>query len=166
MRIDRGGEVLAPGNPTDPVQFIDGRDLAEWTIRMVEKGATGIYNATGPTAPLPVSEMLSGIKGALKSDASFTFADAAFLETQKVAPWSDMPVWVPPQGEEGGLGRTSIKKALGEGLTFRPLEVTSRETLAWFKTLPADRQAALKAGLKPEREKEVLEAWHKREKPA
>jgi 2'-hydroxyisoflavone reductase len=166
VRIDRGGEVLAPGQPSDPVQIIDARDIAEWTIRMVENGETGIYNATGPAKPLGMGEMLDGIKGALKSDAKFTFADAAFLEAQKVAPWSDMPVWIPPTGEMGGMGRTSIKKALAAGLTFRPLDVTARDTLAWFKTLPADRQATLKAGLKPEREKEVLEAWHKRDKPA
>ncbi len=76
--------------------------------------------------------------------------------------WSDMPVWVPPSSEDGGMGRTSIKKALAEGLTFRPLGVTARDTLAWFKTLPADRQAKMKAGLTPEREKEVLAAWHKK----
>src|SRR3954471_3537858 len=103
VRIDRGGEVLAPGNTSDPVQFIDARDLAEWTIRMVEKGATGIYNATGPDKALGMGAMLDGIKGALKSEAKFTWADAEFLEAQKVAPWSDMPVWVPPSGEEGGL---------------------------------------------------------------
>ena len=162
VRIDRGGEVLAPGDPKDPVQFIDARDLAEWTIRMVENGETGNYNATGPAAELGVGEMLAGIKAALGSNASFTWADTDFLEAQKVAPWSDMPVWVPPRGEEGGLSRTSIKRALGEGLTFRPLPETARDTLAWFKTLPAERQAKLKAGLTAEREKEVIDAWHKR----
>ena len=161
VRIDRGGEVLAPGNPKDPVQFIDARDLAEWTIRMVENGATGIYNATGPDKQMGVGEMLDGIKTALKANANFTWADADFLEAQKVSPWSDMPVWVPPRGEDGGLSRTSIKKAVGAGLTFRPLELTARDTLGWFKTLPPERQAEVKAGLKPEREKEVLEAWHK-----
>ena len=166
VRIDRGGEVLAPGQPGDPVQIIDARDIAEWTIRMVENGETGIYNATGPAKPLGMGEMLEGIKGALKSNATFTWANAEFLEQQKVAPWSDMPVWIPAVGEMGGMGRTSIKKALGKGLTFRPLGETARDTLAWFKTLPPERQAELKAGLKPEREKEVLEAWHKREKPA
>ena len=166
VRIDRGGEVLAPGQPADPVQIIDARDIAEWTIRMVENGETGIYNATGPAKPLGMGEMLDGIKSGVKSDAKFTWANAEFLEQQKVAPWSDMPVWIPPQGEMGGMGRTSIAKALEKGLTFRPLEVTARDTLTWFKSLPEDRQKQLKAGLKPEREKEVLEAWHKREKPA
>src|SRR5216117_4427243 len=70
VRIDRGGEVLAPGNPSDPVQFIDGRDLAEWTIRMVEKGETGIYNATGPAKELGIGGMLDAIKGALNSNVT------------------------------------------------------------------------------------------------
>ncbi|MEP6821617.1 MAG: NAD-dependent epimerase/dehydratase family protein [Chthoniobacterales bacterium] len=161
VRIERGGEVLAPGAPSDPVQFIDARDLAEWTIRMVEKRATGIFNATGPAKALPVGEMLGGIKNALTSDAKFTWADADFLEKEKVSPWSDMPVWVPPSGEDGGLGRTSIAKALAAGITFRPLADTARDTLAWFKTLPTDRQKTLKAGLTPTREAEVLAAWHK-----
>ncbi len=166
VRVERGGEVLAPGEPSDPVQIIDARDIAEWTIRMVENGETGIYNATGPAKPLGMGEMLDQIKTALKSDAQFTWTNAEFLEQQKVAPWSDMPVWIPPQGKMGGMGRTSIRKALDKDLTFRPLGETARDTLAWFKTLPAERQTKLKAGLSPEREKQVLEVWHKREKPA
>jgi 2'-hydroxyisoflavone reductase len=162
VRIDRGGEVLAPGDPGDPVQFIDGRDLAEWVIRMVEQGATGIYNATGPDKTLGVGAMLEGIKSANKSTANFTWVTTDFLEAQKVAPWSDMPVWVPPRGEEGGMGRISIQRALGKGLTFRPLADTARDTLTWFKSQPAERQAKLKAGLTAAREAEVLAAWHKK----
>jgi 2'-hydroxyisoflavone reductase len=159
VRIERGGEVLAPGDPSDPVQFIDARDLAEWTIRMVEQEATGVYNATGPAAPLTIKGMLDGIKSALGSQATFTWVPADFLEKEKVSPWSDMPVWVPPTGEDAGLGMISIKRALDKGLTFRPLAVTARDTLAWFKSQPKERQEKLKAGITPEREKEVLEAW-------
>ena len=162
VRIDRGGEVLAPGDPSDPVQFIDGRDLAEWTIRMVERRETGTYNATGPEKTLGVGAMLEGIKTANKSNANFTWVKTDFLEAQKVAPWSDIPVWVPPRGEEGGMGRISIQRALAKGLTFRLLSETARDTLAWFKAQPAERQAKLKAGLSPEREAEVLAAWHKK----
>lgn len=160
VRVDRGGEVLAPGDPSDPVQFIDARDLAEWTIRMVENGATGKYNATGPAKKLGVGEMLETIKTAENAKANFTWVNADFLESQKVSPWSDMPVWVPPRGEEAGIGQVSIRRALDKGLTFRPLADTARDTLAWFKSQPADRQAKLRAGLTPEREKEVLDAWH------
>ncbi len=161
VRIDRGGEVLAPGDPKDPVQFIDARDLAEWTIRMVEKSETGIYNADGPARPLGIGGMLDGIKAAEDSKATFTWVDADFLEAHKVEPWSDMPVWIPPRGEEAGGNQISIKRALEKGLTFRPLAVTARDTLAWFKSQSPERQAKLKAGLSPEREAEVLAAWHK-----
>jgi len=84
VRIDRGGEVLAPGSPHDPVQFIDARDLAQWTIRMAENRETGIYNATGPTKPLGVGGMVDGIKAALKSDAKLTWVSEEFLTEQKV----------------------------------------------------------------------------------
>src|SRR5213082_3293099 len=90
VRIDRGGEVLAPGDPSDPVQFIDGRDLAEWVIRMAENRETGIYNATGPAKELGIGGMLDGIKTALNSNATFAWADGEFLKQQKVEAWSDM----------------------------------------------------------------------------
>src|SRR5213082_1539887 len=158
VRIDRGGEVLAPGTSSDPVQFIDARDLAEWTIRMVENRETGIYNATGPAKKLGIGEMLSGIKEANKSNASFTWVNADFLEQQKVAPWSDLPVWA---GDELGMSHTNISRALAEGLTFRSLADTARDSLAWFKAQKSERQAKLRAGLTPEREAEVLAALHK-----
>ena len=160
VRIDRAGEVLAPGSPDDPVQFIDARDLAEWTIRMAENRETGIYNATGPAKPLGISGMLDGIKAALKSNATFTWVAEDFLTQQKVEPWSDMPVWT---GKDSGLALAKIDRALNKGLTFRPLAETARDTLAWFKSLPQDRQAKLRAGLTPEREAEVLAAWKKKE---
>jgi len=157
VRIDRGGEVLAPGSPDDPVQFIDARDLAEWTIRMVENRETGIYNATGPAKALGIGGMLDGIKPALKSDATFTWVTEDFLTQQKVEAWSDMPVWT---GKESGVARAKIDHALSEGLTFRPLAETARDTLAWFKSLPQDRQSKMRAGLTPDREAEVLTVWH------
>ncbi len=160
VRIDRGGEVLAPSKPSDPVQFIDARDLAEWTIRMAENRETGIYNATGPAKPLEIGQMLDEIKDALHSSATFTWLPAEFLQQQKVEAWSDMPVWA---GDELGLARTKIDRALAKGLTFRPLAETTRDTLAWFKSLPQDRKSKLRAGLTPEREAEVLAAWKKKE---
>ena len=161
VRIDRGGEVLAPGTPSDPVQFIDARDLAEWTIRMAENRETGIYNATGPAEPLGIGEMLNGIKGALNSNTKFTWIPPDFLKQQKIEAWSDMPVWA---GDELGLARTNISHALAKGLTFHPLTETARDTLAWFKSQPQDRQSKMRAGITPEREAEVLTAWHNQQK--
>src|SRR5438477_2040931 len=159
VRIDRSGDVLAPGRPDDPVQFIDGRDLAEWTIRMVENRETGIYNATGPAKPLGIGGMRDEIKVALKANANFAWLPYEFLKEQKVQAWSDMPVWA---GDELDLSRTNINRALAKGLTFRPLADTTRDTLAWFKSLPQDRQSKLRAGLIPAREADVLSAWNKK----
>ena len=161
VRIDRGGGVLAPGTPSDPVQFIDARDLAEWTIQMAENRETGIYNATGPAEPLGIGEMLDGIKGALNSNTKFTWIPAGFLKQQKIEAWSDMPVWA---GDELGLARTNISHALATGLTFHPLTETARDTLAWFKSQPQDRKSKMRAGITPEREAEVLTAWHNQQK--
>ena len=164
VRVERGGEVMAPGNPTDPVQFIDARDLAEWIIRMAEQGTTGVFNATGPKKKLGVGGMLDGIKKATKSNAQFTWVPADFLAEHKIRPWADMPVWVPPRDGATGFAEISIKKALDKGLTFRTLADTTQATLAWFKQQTTERQAKLRAGITAEREKEVLAAWHAKKK--
>jgi 2'-hydroxyisoflavone reductase len=159
VRLARGGEYLAPGDGSDPVQIIDARDLAEWTIRMAEARTFGTFNATGPQHPLQMKEMLTGITAAIHADAKPVWVSTDFLEAQKVEAWSDMPVWVPGRGETAGFAKRSIRKAIAAGLTFRPLDTTAADTLAWFKQQPAERQAKLKAGLTSEREQEVLSKW-------
>jgi 2'-hydroxyisoflavone reductase len=162
QRLDRGGEVLAPGSPTDPVQIIDARDLAEFTIRCAEDGTVGTYNATGPKSKLTMAEMLGAIRGVTTSDAWLTWVDADFLQQNQVRPWSDMPVWVPPKGDFAGFAERSIARALAKGLTFRPLDVTAKDTLDFYNGEPEDRKEKLRAGLAPDREKAVLAAWHAR----
>lgn len=163
VRIDKGGEVLAPGNPSDPVQYIDSRDLAEWTIRMIEEKETGTYNATGPDKPLTIAEMLHGIKAVTTAGAQFTWVPADFLAQQNVRAWRDMPVWIPPVGNSAGFSRRSVAKAVAKGLTHRPLAVTAKDTLDWAKTRTAEQQKALadgrQAGMPATREAEVLAAW-------
>src|SRR5262249_53364234 len=135
VRIDRGGEVLAPGDPTDPVQVIDVRDMAEWIIRMLEKGTTGDYNAFGPGSKLSVAEMLYGMRAVTSAAVRFTWTDTQFLLDRKVRPWRDIPIWYPPIGDHKGNGMISPKRAIAAGLTYRPLAVTTRDTLEWFKSL-------------------------------
>ena len=158
VRLARGGEVLAPGDGKDPVQFIDARDLAEWTIRMAETRTTGVFNGVGPARPLTMGGMLAAIGKAIGADARLTWAPAAFLDAQKVSAWSDMPVWVPSSGDTAGFHHRGIARALAAGLTTRPLAVTATETLAWFRQQSTARQAKLKAGLSPEREAALLKA--------
>lgn len=160
VRLSKGGEVLAPGDGSDPIQMIDARDLAEWSIRMAEARRSGTFNATGPTSPLPVRDMLDSVKASIHSDAKLEWVSAEFLEAEKVEPWSDMPVWVPASGDTAGFGQRNIKKAIAAGLTFRLLAQTATDTLVWFMAQPAERQEKLRAGIKPHREKEVLAKWH------
>jgi len=171
VRVERGGEVLAPGAPNDVTQFIDARDLAEWTVRMAEMGprdSGGVYNATGPRAPLPMGEFLVACKTVTSSNARFTWVPWSFLDEQKVRAWRDMPIVVPPDGETAGFSRRNIDRALAKGLTFRPLDVTIKDTLDWNKTRSADDRdklaAGARAGISAQREAEVLSAWHAKEK--
>ncbi|MHB8799825.1 MAG: SDR family oxidoreductase [Thermoanaerobaculia bacterium] len=158
VRVARGGEVLAPGTPDDPVQFVDVRDLASWTVEMIGRRRTGVFNATGPREPLTFGPMLAACREASGAQATFTWVDAKTLEELKIAPWSDMPCWVPPFGETAGSRRVNNGKAVGEGLTFRPIVETARDTLAWWRTLPEERRSRPKAGLTPEREAAALAA--------
>ena len=160
-RVERGGEVLAPGNPTDPAQIIDGRDLSEWVIRMAEAGTPGAFNATGPRARLSFGEMLYGMRAAVSGDTEirFTWVPADFLAQEKAAPWSDLPLWMPPGSASQHVLNVKVERAVAAGLTYRPLAETVRDTLAWFKTLPEQRRTKLRAGLTAEREAQILTAW-------
>ena len=160
VRIDRGGEVLAPGTPNDPVQYVDAKDLSEWMIRLAENRTLGTFNASGPRMPTTVAEMLYGIKAVTTSGPQFTWVAADFLAANQVRAWSDMPVWVPPAGRTANFARVNCSKAHASGLTFRPLAETAAATLAWYKTRPAAEQEKARAGLAAERELAVLAAWH------
>lgn len=160
VRIDRGGEILAPGAPSDPVQYVDVHDLSEWIVRCGENHTLGTFNATGPKAPTNIAEMLYGIKAVTTSDARFTFVPAEFLREQQVRAWSEMPVWQPAMGPTLGFMQVNCRKAYAAGLTFRPLAETAKATLDWYKTRPAAEQEKARAGIAPEKEQAVLAAWH------
>lgn len=161
-RIDRGGEVMAPGTPEDATQWIDSRDLAEWMVRLAENGTIGTFNAVGTVRPM--AELLYGIKSVTTAGARFTWVPAPFLAEHGVRPWRHMPVWIPPVGATAGFMRRRNDRAVAAGLTFRPLAETAEDTLAWHKTRPAAEQQALAdgaiAGISAAKEAEVLAAWH------
>ncbi len=161
VRIDRGGEILAPGDGNDPAQIIDVRDLGRFLIHLLETEANGTFNATGPAAPMTMAEMLNGIRSVTTTPASFTWVDTDFLGEQRVRGWSEMPVWVAPSPETLGFSTYDCSKAIAAGLTFRPLAETARDTLDWWKSKPAEEQN-LRSGIDPEKEAAVLAAWHAR----
>ena len=161
VRMAGGGEVLAPGKPEDVTQYIDVRDLAEFMVHCVERDLTGPFNAV--RMPLPFGEFLQGCRKAINPDAALTWVPADFLAEQDIQSWRDVQLWVDAAGPQAGSLAWSSQKAVDAGLTFRPLADTARDTLAWFRTLPEERQAALRSGLAAERESAVLAAWHARQ---
>ena len=156
VRIEEGGEVLAPGNPDHSNQIIDQRDLTEWTVRVAEEGVMGDFNATGPESRLSMAEMLYGIRAVTTRPVKFTWVPSDFLEAHDARPWRDLPSWVP--GDE--LMYVDVSRAVAAGLTFRPLADTVRDTLDWNRTRPASEREQPRAGMSRAKERAVLEAWH------
>jgi 2'-hydroxyisoflavone reductase len=158
-RFMRGGDVLAPGKPGRPVQMIDVRDLAEWIVRMVEGRVDGTIQATGPERTLTFGEVLTECEAVARERgapaATLTWVDDAYLVAQGVGPWMELPLWIPADDASmAGFMTENIAKALGAGLTFRPLEDTIRATLDWDATRPKDEPR--KAGLAEEKEAALL----------
>ena len=149
-RVAQGGEMLAPGDPQQGVQFIDVRDLTAWILHMVEQRATGIYQATGPDYALSMGHFLDTCKTVTDSNVQFIWVNDAFLTAREV--W--LPIYVP--NEYIGMRAVNCQKAIKSGLTFRPLEETIRDTLAW-----RGKDIELTAGLTPEQEQGLLEEWKK-----
>jgi 2'-hydroxyisoflavone reductase len=159
VRINRGGEVLAPGDPSQPAQYIDARDLSEFDIHLIENNLFGTYTAVGPLGKLSMAEMLYGIKAVISNDVSFTWVDQQFLEKNEIKPWTEMTAWMPSGGEFDGFFSFGNSNAVKAGLKYRPLAVTARDTLRWWETLSEERREKPKAGLSITKEKEVLKKW-------
>jgi 2'-hydroxyisoflavone reductase len=159
LRVARGGEVLAPGRPNRYVQFIDVRDLAEWTLHMIEERGTGIYNANGLSNSVTMKNVVDECKKVTGSEATLTWVDERFLLQEKVAAWSEMPLWLPEDAAPHLKGFMFINcdRAVGTGLTFRQLTDTINDTLTWTRT--NDPGETLKAGIKSDREKVLLNKW-------
>jgi 2'-hydroxyisoflavone reductase len=149
-RIAAGGDVLGPGNPDAPVQFVDARDLASWLVRLAVGGPGGVFNATGPAESLSFTDFLARARAAIGSDANVIWVDEQTVLDGGVEPWSELPLWLPGD-DYAGMARADTRRAREAGLTFRPLEDTVVDTLAWDRTVPGDRPT-----LTPEKEATVL----------
>jgi 2'-hydroxyisoflavone reductase len=151
-RVAAGGEVLAPGKPDSPVQFVDARDLARWLVELALAGPGGVYNATGPLEPLTFGQLLERIRDALRSDAQFVWTDEQRILDAGVQPWMELPLWLPDDAY-AGMACADISRAVEAGLRFRPVEETVADTLAWDRTVPGDRPT-----LSRDKEAEILAA--------
>src|SRR5215216_6160173 len=154
-RVAAGGEVLAPDRPERQVQFIDVRDLAGWMVKMSAEQQTGTYNATGPAYELRMGKLLEECEAVSSGEAQIIWVSEIFLEENGVEPFTELPLWVPR--EYAGMLAVDCGKAIAAGLTFRPVSETIRDVLEWDSTRV---EADLVAGLKLERERELLSAWH------
>lgn len=173
VRLARGGEVLVPGRKTDRVQYVDVRDLAEWMVRLMERRATGTFNAVGPAAPQTLAEFIAGLSSMAAPGTTFTWIeDYAFLSAYPLrAKTADDPgglieaiPWVMAEGDEVGHMRIDHRKALASGLTYRPLATTARDTLAWRRSdaVPEALRTAPRYVLTGEQERAMLTAWQAR----
>jgi 2'-hydroxyisoflavone reductase len=151
-RIAAGGEVLAPGVPDAPTQFVDARDLAAWLVQLALEGPGGVFNATGPLQPLTLRGLFERARDALGSDAAFTWVDSQAVLDAGVQPWTELPLWL-PDPDYAGMSRADISRSVDAGLTFRPLADTVRDTYDWDAGHPGERPT-----LSREREAEILAA--------
>lgn len=164
-RVARGGDVLAPEPRNLRLQFIDARDLAAWLVRMAEQGATGIYNATGPIPRPTLEEVLETCRRLANPEARLRWVAADFLIEREVDQFQELPLWV-VDPESAGFMDVDVSKAVEAQLTFRPIEETLIDTLAWAQDHPErqgpGRQDAERppAGLSPEREAQLLTEWN------
>lgn len=160
MRIKKGGEILAPGTSKSFVQLIDARDLSEWIINSIEENVVGIFNAASKPFELDFGKMLGEIKTATESDAKFIWADEKFLSENNVAPWSEMPFYLPESDENlRNFLTMNVDKAFSKGLKTRPLRETVADVLNWRKA----QDFEMKAGISAVREKELLNKWRERQ---
>ena len=159
-RFAEGGDVLCPGDGSTPVQFIDGRDLGDWIVHLIEKNIVGTMNALGPEKAITMKEVITEVNAAAGNKGNPVWVDWKFLEKNEVQPWSEMPMWAPNEGDEIGFGTSSNARALKAGIRFRPVGDTAKDTLAWLDTLPPDQRAKVRSsGIKREKEDKVLADW-------
>ncbi|KFA91910.1 SDR family oxidoreductase [Archangium violaceum] len=160
-RYAQGGEMLAPGSPSDPLQIIDVRDLAEWLVLLVERNTTGVFNAVGPEKPWSMGELFTACKEITGKDTKLTWVSGEFLQKNGEDGEGALPIWAPAFGSYAGMHRRSNARAVQAGLKFRSPVVTTRDTLEWFNSQPEERRSKLRGGLPPEREAELLSLWAK-----
>jgi 2'-hydroxyisoflavone reductase len=164
VRLARGGEVLLPGRASDPVQYIDVRDLASWMIRLIEEGVSGALNAVGPASPTGVHQFVHGVHAAFSTAVTFVpIDDYEFLTQQGVL---DAIPWIMPVGDNYGSARANNQRALARGLVLTPLADSMRDLYEWWLTdaVSAERRAALTTAPRSlmAREPAILAAWSAR----
>ncbi|MDX1405175.1 MAG: NAD-dependent epimerase/dehydratase family protein [Woeseiaceae bacterium] len=160
VRTMRGGEMLWPGTPDVDVQIIDVRDFANFTVDCLEQRIAGTFNTVTPLRSFKMGDLLEDSLAVTASNMRPVWVDKNFITENKVADDNGLPIWVHPDGDYASLALVDGSRAAAAGLKNRPTRETARDTIAWWKTLPADRRETLRAGLSAEREKQLLDMWN------
>jgi len=155
-RIERGGDVLAPGPADMPLQYIDCRDLAAWMLIAADRGLSGAYSTVSQPGQATMGSLLEAAVAAVGSDARLVWAAPEVIEAAGIEGWTELPVWVPPEGEAAGLHTGDVSKVYAAGLTCRPVEETVADTWAWLQAEGDPPPGRFQHGLDPDREREVL----------
>lgn len=170
VRIAQGGDVLAPGAPDDPLQWIDVRDLADWLVNLVEHTTTGAFNAVGPAQPARWGDVLDAcVKAAPAPNAKLVWVPSAWLEQNGMGGEDAFPIWVAPVGKYAGFHRWHTERATAAGLTFRPMSDTAKAILDWYpgeieRRVRVTKELVAKGGPAPKGDPSALRAGPPREK--
>lgn len=157
-RAQRGGDMLAPDHPHRPIQFVDARDLARFTVELTERPTHGYFNATGPADPLTWGRFLDTCVGVADEDTALEWVPEAFLHDREVDFGSELPLYTPE--DSPGSATVDCGRAIAAGLEFRALRFTIEDTLAWMRS----DQRRPSVGMAPQREAEILDAWRRSER--
>jgi nucleoside-diphosphate-sugar epimerase len=155
-RLEQGGEVLAPGPPGRPLQYIDCRDLAAWMLAAAERGLGGAFNAVSRPGQATMASLLEAGREVTGSRASLVWVSPEVIEAARIAPWTELPIWVPPDGEYAGMHDGDVSAAYAAGLACRPVEQTVADTWRWLQDEGYPPPGRVAHGLSPDKEQAVL----------
>jgi 2'-hydroxyisoflavone reductase len=162
LRMERGGEVLAPGPQARPLQYVDVRDLARWLLEAATSGRSGAFNVACRRGHADMGALLEACRETTGGKAELTWVSAEHVVASGIEAWSELPVWLPPDDEYGWMHDTNVERAHAAGLYCRPVVETVRDTWEWLVAIgrqpPDDHNAA--PGLDPGKERAALAAWH------
>lgn len=156
-RIDRGGDVLAPGPPDRPLQLIDCRDLAAWMLSAADRGLGGAFNTVSKSGHATMASLLDAAISATGSSARLVWVSPEVIESAGIEAWTELPIWLPPTGEAAGLHDGDVSAAYAAGLTCRPIEETIADTWRWLQA-EGYPEARPGTGLDPDSERRVLDS--------
>jgi len=157
VRFARGGNIIVPGPQERGVQFVDARDVADFTVHAIEEGTSGAYNVTSPRGAITMRDIVDACRDGIDVLPAATWIDGDFLAEHGCEGWGDVPLWIPPDSPYPGILNADVSRALTAGLKYRPLRETVRDIRDWYA---ATGRIELKAGLTPQKESELLDAWN------